>query len=355
MLSKFLHEYREAGDFDSEGDFTINPSEVWGKLQEAVNFRAGAFVLKIVQGLVGLGASSVSCEINFSDITVSAQGCEHPPEGLLIRFQSPVGTVKDATDDLAVGVLASFTQEVERVRWAISGGESVVMQSEGMERSPDKCPRGSSEFRFEFSSRLTIKQLQAVNETVSELCQYSPAPLRAHVPLLPGHFAKPRSFGSSRYRYLARMPVFGTAERDGHRPPMSGEALHTFGAVDPTGPSSNDGLDCLFYTEASLTGIESQAAVASHEKRLLSTVFFVDDPGREVGRILLIHRGVVVHDEERDIGPPNSVVLSNCRGLDFDASTLRIVENQKYQDRLEEIRVQTRYLRKAMQENWPED
>ena len=98
------------------------------------------------------------------------------------------------------------------------------------------------------------------------------------------------------------------------------------------------------YAEISAQGL-SRLNEPPDDLNLINSIYFLADKDAPGGVFKLIFRGVEVYSETQHIGSSRGVVLASAEGLQFDASTLKVVQNDSFEAKLGRVRAQVELLR----------
>lgn len=377
-LDSFVGKAKQAGTPQSEGEFSLSSAKQLEKLQGLLLDEPGNFYLKIIQGLVAAGAKEIRCTLGRLSVSVTATGCRHPRHGLLERFSGKVGGKRDATDDLALGIVAALGLQMSEISWHLAHGESVTMDKYGVQRHTDSTKSDKTVFTFKFpvlsfmeSIRAALSIRASAHQLVSCRCCYSPVPI-----YLGSKRIKPVEFGSRyasgggrvelktvtigmktsiyptltkyTYQYWGRLNVYGPEERDSHTTPEIWGPVQCYADGRPPAPASEkrawyDSF-LVAYAEISAQGL-SRLNEPPDDLNLINSIYFLADKDAPGGVFKLIFRGVEVYSETQHIGSSRGVVLASAEGLQFDASTLKVVQNDSFEAKLGRVRAQVELLR----------
>jgi hypothetical protein len=373
-LASFLKSCEQSGRLDSEGAFTLGAQARLEGIQQAVSAEPGNFALKILQGLVGSGAQRINCQITRSEFKFEAVGCQHPRQGLLSRFSTDIGDQRDPTDDLAYGVLGALGVGLWEVDWQLSGGESVVMRKDGSQTMAASNDDEQTVFRFKFQNpwfTQSTKVRASAQHLLGSRCVYSPVPVtidsRQLEPAALGGWYKSKSsivghreiIMNNRpitnpitavvsYRYWGRLDVDDRSEHRGYEPPATGERVQSFSDGSKNNLTTlHDTRYEVFLLVATLPPEMAPANPPGETTTLAplrGTIFLLADLKCRGGACLPIHRGVLLRQPSLGLEHPRAVALFDASGLDLDASTLAIAENQRFEQRLAELGRHTAHL-----------
>lgn len=376
-LESFVGQAGDAGTKQSEGEFSISSAKQLEKLQGLLLEEPGNFSLKIIQGLVASGAKEIRCTLGRLSMRIEATGCKHPRHGLLERFSGKVGGQKDATDDLALGVVGALGLQMSEVGWQLARGESVVMDKYGVQRPSDSNKSDKTSFTFKFpvlsfleSIRVAISIRGSAHQLISCKCCYSPVPIYlGSKRIRPIEFCSRYASGGGRvtlktvtigmktsiypsltkysYQYWGRMNVYGHEKRDSHSPPQ------IWGPVQcaANGPPNKASSKRAWYDSFLLAHVQETAQGLSkleeppQDAALLNSLYLLADREAPGGTLKLISKGVEVYSEPQQIGSSRGVAIASAGGLKFDASTLKVVQDENFENRLKEVREQMDLLR----------
>jgi hypothetical protein len=376
-LDSFVGKAGEAGTRQSEGEFSISSAKQLEKLQGLLLEEPGNFLLKIIQGLVASGAREVRCTLGRLSMRIEATGCKHPRHGLLERFSRKVGGQKDATDDLALGVLGALGLQMSEVAWQLARGESVTMDKYGVQRPSDTNKSNKTTFTFKFpvlsfveSIRIAISIRGSAHQLISCKCCYSPVPIYlGSKRIRPVELCSRYASGGGRvtlktvtigmktsiyptltkysYQYWGRMNVYGTERRDSHCPPEIWGPVQCLADGPPNKASSKRAwYDSFLLAHVQDTpGGLSKLDKPPEDAALVNSLYLLADREAPGGLLTLISKGVEVYHGPQQIGSSRGVAIASAEGLKFDASTLKVVEDESFENKLKEVREQMDLLR----------
>ncbi|MGE0495743.1 MAG: hypothetical protein AB7S38_41445 [Vulcanimicrobiota bacterium] len=361
-LSNFLESLGSQGTHHSSGEFTLAAENRLRPLQQAVAAHPGLFALKLVQGLISAGASEVRCAVGRSSLKLSAPGCRFHGHSLLQAFSVPPSHEAEPIHHLLMGVLGGLAQDVASVSWRLAGGELVSFARDGTVIAVDSDEADRTDLQFKFLTRWSVGGLQrslklrsALHDTLSRRCCFSGIPVylgsrRLRPPELCSRYAasggKVRTemettmfrsnvtmvVNSHSYQYWARAEVYGERPAPSHEPQPVWGPVQMEGLEDLYGPDWEGewyhALLALHY-ERTAEGLQPVSQIrAGHQ--LVSSHYLLADPSAQAGILVLVHHGVVVFNGLRPVGSSRGISFAAADGLDFDASSLGVVENEKF-------------------------
>lgn len=383
-LSQFLESASAQGRLDSSGEFSVAQEKRLERFQNAIAEDPGNFALKIVQGLVALGAESIQCQLGASSLTVCGSGCRGGSLSLVSRFTDSLGDRRDALDDLAMGVLGAMKLSLGEIGWQLAGGESVIVNSDGPQVLAHSNEDSRTIFQFKFVSeslwrtlKNTIKLRISLHHALTTRCSFSPIPIK-----LGFRAIKPAEFGgefrsnsspvgsqrvfsnvskrfeavnklaSYTYRYWGRLDVLKAGDRPGFTAPAlgSGTQFSLDGRSGGKLPPRSVTYYAFIQGHARRNANGFLEAVEPGEGYSLKTaVFLVADPKASGSQLGLVHRGVMLQSPEVNLGSAAAVAISaETESLQLDAGTLSVVRNEAFDQLLTEIRHEVGFLTQAV-------
>lgn len=376
-LDSFLKDRRDTGQLDSEGTFTLSPRLQYSRLQDALSESPANFVLKIVQGFVGMGARSISISIGRAGVVFKAEGLA-PQGSLRERLQDQhLGSQRDPLDDLALGILSGARSGFPEIQWSLEGLETCA--ASGPELAIETLGKlaESSEVRlsmplgFALRNLLKLARLRAEIEcAVVDRCSYAPCGIRL------GRFTiEPKNLGKAYHgrEVVVGFEIYTDKHGNTHRRNIMGRygyqywgVLHlrggrTLGFSLPALPgdvhcvadgsrvemapehSRSWGAFVLFHAERAQDGIVGRCK-EPEGKGVLASAFLLADTETPGNLLVLLHRGVLLEVIPCELGSSRVVILTSADTLDLDASTLRVVQNQRFEALLKELRKLTERL-----------
>lgn len=377
-LDSFVGKARDAVSQQSQGEFTISSAKQLEKLQGLLLEEPGNFALKIVQGLVASGAKEIRCTLGRLSIRIVAIGCKHPRHGLLERFSGKVGGQRDATDDLALGVVGALGLQMSEVGWQLARGESVVMDRYGVQRSTDTNKSDKTTFTFKFpvlsfveSIRVAIAIRGSAHQLISCRCCYSPVPIfLGSKRIKPIEFCSRYASGGGRvtlktytsgmkagvyptltkysYQHWGRMNVYGAGKRDSHSPPEIWGPVQCRADGGPPNQASSKRAwyDSFLLADVQLTpqGL-SKLSAPPEGAALVNSLYLLADRDAPGDILKVISKGVEVYSGTQHTGSTRGVAIVSAQGLKFDASTLKVVHDEAFEAMLGQVREQMELLR----------
>lgn len=378
-LANFLENLGSQGTHDSSGEFTLAAQNRLRPLQQAVAAHPGLFALKLVQGLISAGASEVRCSIGRSALKLSARGCRFHGLSLLEAFSVPPNNGAEPIHHLLMGMLGGLAHDVASVSWRLAGGELVSISADGNVIAASSEEPDRTDLQVKFLTRWSLNALQrslqlrsALHDTLSRRCCFSGIPIylgsrRLRPPELCSRHAA--SGGRVRtemqttmlrsnvtmvanthsYQYWARAEVYGERPAPSHQPqpvwgPVQMDGLDDLYGPDPEGEWYHALLSLLY--ERTPEGLRS----VSHPRaghHLLSSHYLLADPSAQAGILVLVHHGVVVFNGLCLVGSSRGVSFAAADGLDFDASSLEVVQNEKFTRLREQLEEEMKALLEA--------
>lgn len=341
QLHQFLAHQEQSGVHDSEGSFSLRADRAWEKLGAFQLPFSEAWVLKLVQSAVGLGASQVKVTQSWEETKLRFVGCRLELADVEEAvFDSPqylraglrhLGTAIRA---LATGTeqpfSLSFGQEIDQV-WT---GDRFTSRSwvggrpcEDFTVTVAHFKRGDVSDIWSLPSAVLKEKVAAISQAFCQSCYVSPIKLSIDGRLVNGVHSDP-IFGvkpSKRPLSLFRIPEIPELPpltlllgRDWRHSPTSDFRLH----LDFPQPETGFGIKAGAWVLVSAF-LQDPMGLALASKRQAAQLLWVTD-GVVVEREALPYRGTL-----------SFMVLANAHGLDTDLTGLSLRRNQAYLNRRE--------------------
>ena len=350
-MDRFLEEQIQAGVAESSGGFTLDPEQARIKIQAYALARPGQFILKLVQAAVAAGSERIEVTFERDSMRFSFQLADPTPflaervAAATLRLGSlPSSPVRH----LAVG-LSVASASAEETRWQTPEGCLVI------DRESMRCDTGRHypEFTLVVTRERTLGNLfgtlflQEYRELL-ERCQFAPVQL-----VVDGRPLERPLYDRYRCCYIKgiELPRLNYVlehwnERGGglwYRRPLG----RAYSPLRPhflwSGQEQSREPVGLLLMGASPYGdsemVELGASLA---------VLPVD---RGVGHVTFVKDGVTLDKWHGDLGHPAVSLICEAGELSVDLSEFKVLENQAFAEKLEELRGWVRATTEAVSED----
>lgn len=377
-MEDLLGRYREAGDLESSGSFTLDPKKAIEKLSEFQLPTPYHWILKLIQSLHLSGASVIDISAGIHGVQVVSDAAPRfgGVEDLLGHLLADPAHCDPALRHLAAGLQGSLAVRPREVRASFtSDGQTrtFVLKSGGW-RAGDTRKEGSGVRRFELELHRNLNERLnsswfTLNTDIFDLFFRRPgaydrenAVAHEAVPFancevrLKGKIVSRRPFGQPRFpgydissdpspgdrtvpllkSMLSNIElVAGAADRRHHLverlvPASSGNGFW----LAPNGDATLSNRAAL----GSLNHGLKRAYALRMELAKLSMLVFIED-------------GVITESRPIKLGCPGLVALIDASDLRKDITTLKIAESEEYLRLEEELRQVWRELRQEVADN----
>ncbi|MCA9791244.1 MAG: hypothetical protein KC910_05595 [Candidatus Eremiobacteraeota bacterium] len=347
-LEDFLRAQRDQGVLESTGQITLDPSRALDKLARHQLQHPGLWLVKMVQAAVSGGASSLSVRVNRRRLRVAFSGpavfdCDQILEEL---FSGRIAT-DWTTRHLVTGMRASLARVPESMSFAqISADKNrqFVIRPDGTELGVvETLPAtitGETTYLFELhkageewklgdSLRATLTQTVDEIGALTDRCWMSPIPIRLDGYDLPRYFPRlvgtppPGAFFASEF-HLASPSGLGFCPNFRTHDPSHEDEPGVF--VDRTPQAEGTLIRQIQPAEADPLGpFLGGGSITQYW------------PPPKPVPVYFCHHGVVVEQDSLTQTCPGLELYLSVEGLDFDLSTMKVVRDQRFEGRFQQL------------------
>lgn len=350
-LEDFLRAQHDQGVLESSGQITLDPSRALAKLARHQLEQPGLWLVKMVQAAVSAKASSLGIRVNRRRLRVAFSA---PPVFDCDQVLQELFSGRIASDwslrHLITGMRASLARVPESMSFAQISAEKnrqFIIRPDGTELGVvETLPatiEGETTYLFELhkageewklgdSLRATLTQTVDEISALTERCWMSPMPIRLDGYELPRHFPRvvgsppPGSFFASEF-HLASPSGEGFCPNYRSHDPATEDEPGIF--VDRKPGTEGTLIRHILPPEASARGpFLGGGSITQYW------------PPPKPIPVYFCHHGVVVEQDHLTQTCPGLELYLSVDGLDFDLSTMRVVRDQAFEERFQQL-VQT--------------
>ena len=356
-MEDLLGRYREAGQVESTGSFTLDPKKALEKLAEFQLPSSYHWILKLVQSLHLSGASVIDISAGIHKVKVVADAVPagfHNMEDLLGHLLADPSHSNPVLRHLAAGLQGSLAVH-PRELWATltTNGEtrSHLLRSGGW-RDGEARSIGSEEHRFELTLNRNINErihsswftlntdifdilfrrpgsYDRENAVVYEACPFSNCEVR-----LAGKQISGRAFGYARFPgyEISKDPHPG-----GRSVPLLKSMLNNIDLVANAADRRHHLVERVVLAESGIgfrLPPESHATVTNRDilrqhKQGLRRAYAIRMELSPSALLVFIEDGVVIQSVTKKLGCPGLVALIDASHLRKDITTLHVAEGEQ--------------------------
>lgn len=377
-MEDLLGRYREAGEVESTGSFTLDPKKAIEKLAEFQLPSSYHWILKLIQSLHLSGATVIDITAGIHSVNVVSDAVPRFAgiEDLLGHLLADPAHSDPALRHLAAGlqgslavrpreVVAAFTSDGERRTYVLKSGgwreEEARREGKGINRFELTLNRNLNERLNSswFTLNTDIFDLffrrpgayDRENAVAFEAVPFANCEVR-----LKGKTVSRRAFGHPRFPgyEIASDPSPGERSVPMLKSMLSnvelvaGAADRRHHLVERLVPAqSGNGFSLTLNTDATLSNRSSVGRLAHG----LSRAYALRMELSKMALLVFIEDGVIIESRPVKLGCPGLVALIDASGLRKDLTTLKVADSEELESVLEEVRTVHRELRQQVADN----
>ena len=382
-VEDLLGRFRADGETESSGSFTLDPKKAMERLAQFALPGHYHWIVKVIQSLHLAGAREVRVDANVNSVTLKADcvpsGFDNITE-LLAQLLADADSSQPSLRHLAAGLQGSLAVSPSEIRLiTVSQGEwrEYLLKSEGW-RDGESRPAPSQSDRFEL--RLIRNMSEKIgsswfllntdifdlilgkksawdreNKAIAGLCDYTRCAIKlGKRDPIERRFGRPRFQGYD----IRKDPNPGAARPSGYAR-IFGESELLHGAAHPEHHLAEMVVPCSqgygFYLEpeshATVTNRTDPEMVKAGQAGGFSAAYAIAWKLDPEARIAFWEDGVVLGYEKVNLGCPGLRALVNAKDLSKDVTTLKVREDSKLQEVLQEVKEAGIQLREQVLKN----
>ena len=382
-IDDLVAQYREAGEHESTGSFTLDRQKAQERLAGFALQNSYDWILKVIQSLVYSGAMNIDIDAGVNQVKIVADAV--PPgfeaiEDVLAHLLTDAKKAAPALRHLAAGLQASLAVSPSHISTKLleQGRERRFVVVKGGWKSEPPLAAASSASRFEMLVKRNLSEslnaswnklntdifdlffkseesYDKENAAVNSRCDYTKCDIR-----LKGKSVTKRSFGLPRFRGYEiwndltpgkRKPSawLGMWERDRLVDGLAYAQHHLVEWVEvcPDGR----GFHLPEPSHATVTNRRDPEFLSQHKGAGLRRAYAIQMRLSGKGEFHLVEDGVVIQSPDLPIECPGFLAVVDASSLPKDVSTMKVIEDEAYQQLLVEVELAAQNLKTMLAEN----